>query len=141
MFTLRMAVIVIVNVDNLIPQHPRHIGDMQPSIPLFGDELGEADDMGSLHLYNKGKERPISFYASCSDIRRTPYDVVTVGDSAHGGVESRATVARGDDDGCAVATAYGIEQLLHKDSEHLLCRTGRRIVDGEALSGGASGKF
>jgi hypothetical protein len=114
---------------------------VQPSVTLLGDDLGEADGVGSLHLYNKGEERPISFYASCSDIRRTSYDVVTVGDSAHGGVESRATEARGDDDGCAVATAYGIEQLLHKDSEHLLCRTRRRIVDGEALSGSAGGKF
>ena len=126
-------------VDTLIPQHARHIGDVQPSVPLLGDDLGEADGVGSLHLYNKGEERPISFYASCSDIRCTSYDVVTVGDSAHGGVESRATEARGDDDGCAVAAAYGIEQLLHKNREHLLCCTRRCIVDGEALSGGASG--
>ena len=147
MFTLRTAVIVFVNVNvdvninDLIPQHARYIGDVQPSVTLLGDELGEADGMGSLHLYNKGEERPISFYASCSDIRRTSYDVVTIGDSANGGVESRATVARSDDDGCTVATAYGIEQLLHKDSEHLLCRTRRCIVDGKALSGSASGKF
>ena len=97
--------------------------------------------MGSLHVYNKSEERPISFYASCSDIRRTPYDVVAVGDSAHGGVESWATVARGDDDGCTVATAYGIEQLFYKNREHLLCYTRRCIVDGEALSGSAGGQF
>ena len=127
----------IVNVNNLIPQHPRHIGDMHPSVILLGDELGEADGVGSLHVYDKGKEHRIILDASCGDIRRTPHDMVTVGDSAHGGIECRAAVARGDDDGCAVAAAYGVEQLLYKDGEHPLCRTGRRVVDGQALGGRA----
>ena len=67
--------------------------------------------------------------------------MVAVGDSAHGGVQCRAAVARGDDDGCAVAAAYGVEQLLYKDGEHPLCRTGRRVVDGQALGGSAGGQF
>ena len=67
--------------------------------------------------------------------------MVAVGDSTHGGVQCRAAVARGDDDGCAVAAAYGVEQLLHKDGEHPLCRTGRRVVDGQALGGSAGGQF
>ena len=75
------------------------------------------------------------------NIRRTPHDMVTVGDSAHGGVQCWAAVARGDDDGCAIAAAYGVEQLLYKDGEHPLCRTGRRVVDGQALGGGAGGQF
>ena len=64
MFTLRLVVIVIVivnvcfdiNVDNLIPQHPRHIGDMQPSVVLLGDELGEADGTLALHLDDEVEE-------------------------------------------------------------------------------------
>ena len=67
--------------------------------------------------------------------------MVTVGDSAHGGVQCWSAVARGDDDGCAVAAAYGVEQLLYKDGEHPTCRTGRRVVDGQALGGGAGGQF
>lgn len=86
-------------VNNLIPKHAWHIGDVQPSVPLLGDELGEADGVGSLHVYDKGKEHLIILDASCVDIRRTPHDMVTVGDSAHGGVQCRAAIARGDDDG------------------------------------------
>ncbi len=97
--------------------------------------------MGSLHVYDKGKEHRIILDASCGDIRRTPHDMVTVGDSAHGGVQCWAAVARGDDDGCAVAAAYGVEQLLYKDGEHPPCRTGRRVIDGEALGGSAGGQF
>ena len=68
-------------------------------------------------------------------IRRTPHDMVTVGDSAHGGVECGAAVARGDDDGCAIAAAYGVEELFYKDGEHLTCCTGRSVVDGQAFGG------
>ena len=62
MFTLRQVVIVIVNVivnvnvDNLVPQHPRHIGDVQPSVILLGDELGEADGALALHLDDEVEE-------------------------------------------------------------------------------------
>ena len=89
----------IINIDNLISQHPRHIGDMQPSVILLGNELGETDGVGSLHSFDKGKEHRIIPDTSSGDIRRTPHDMVAVGDSAHGGVECWTTVARGDDDG------------------------------------------
>ena len=61
-FTLRTAVIVFVNVNvdvninNLVSQHPRHIGDMQPSVILLGDELGEADGTLALHLDDEVEE-------------------------------------------------------------------------------------
>ena len=41
---------VIVDINNLIPQHARHIGDVQPSVTLLGDELGEVDLPLALHL-------------------------------------------------------------------------------------------
>ena len=43
-------------VDNLIPQHARHIGDVQPSVILLGDELGEADLSFALHLNDEVEE-------------------------------------------------------------------------------------
>ena len=63
--------------------------------------------------------------------------MVAVGDAAYGGVEVRAAVARGDNDGCAIAATYGVEQLLYKDGEHLTCCTGWCVIDGQALGGGA----
>ena len=62
MFTLRTAVIVFVNVNvdvninDLIPQHARHIGDVQPSVTLLGDDLGEADGTLALHLDDEVEE-------------------------------------------------------------------------------------
>ena len=49
----------IINIDNLISQHPRHIGDMQPSVILLGDELGEADGTLALHLDDEVEEGQI----------------------------------------------------------------------------------
>ena len=86
---------------------------------------------------SSGRGRGEAPYYIC----RTPYDMVAVGDSAHGGVERWAAVARGDDDGCAVAAAYGVEQLLYEDGEHLTCCTGWGVVDGQALGGRAGGEF
>ena len=48
-----------INVNNLIPQHPRHIGDMQPSVILLSDELGEADGAFALHLDDEVEEGEI----------------------------------------------------------------------------------
>ena len=62
MFTLRTAVIVFVNVNvdvninDLIPQHARHIGDVQPSVTALGNELGEADGTLALHLDDEVEE-------------------------------------------------------------------------------------
>ena len=97
--------------------------------------------MRGLHVYDEGEELAIVIYRSCGDVGSTAYDMVAVGDSAHGGVECRTAVARGDDDGCAVMATYGVEQLLYEDGEHLTCCTGWGVVDGQALGGGAGGEF
>ena len=93
MVFVSVNVSVDINVNHLIPQHPRYIGDVQPSVPLLGDELGEADGVGGLHLYDEGQELLVLLNASCGDICSTPHDMVTVGDSAYGGVQCRAAVA------------------------------------------------
>ena len=97
--------------------------------------------MSGLNVCDEVEELTVVLYGSRSDICRTSYDMVAVGDSTYGGVQCRAAVARGDDDGCAVAAAYGVEELFYEDGEHLTCCMGWGVVDGQTLGGGAGGQF
>ena len=97
--------------------------------------------MCGLHVYDEGEERSVVIFGSCGDVGSAAYDMVAVSDSTYSGVECRAAVARGDDDGRAVMAPYGVEQLLYEDGEHLTCCTGWGVVDGQALGGSAGGEF
>ena len=52
-------VIFDVYINHLIAQHAWHIGNVQPSVTLLGDELGEVDLPLALHLDDEMEESEI----------------------------------------------------------------------------------
>ena len=99
--------------NNLTPQVAGDITDMEPTIVVLCDELGEADLSCLLHLHDELEQAAVVGSVASDDIGSAAEEVMAMCGSAHEGVELLAAVPRGDHDGLAPRLAYGVQELVY----------------------------
>ena len=98
---------------NLAPQVAGDITNMEPTIVVLCDELGEADLSCLLHLHDELEQAAVVGPVAGDEVCCAADEVVAVLGSAHEGVELLAAVARGYHDGLSPRLAYGVQELVY----------------------------
>ena len=93
---------------NLAPQVAGYITDMEPTVVVLCDELGEADAALLLHLHDEFEQAAVVGPVAGDEVCCAADEVVAVLGSAHEGVELLAAVATAHDDGLAPRLTYGV---------------------------------
>ena len=99
--------------NNLATQVAGDITDMEPTIVVLCDELGEADAALLLHLHDELEQAAVIGPVTGDEVCCAADEVVAVLGSAHEGVELLAAVARGYHNGLAPRLAYGVQELVY----------------------------
>ena len=107
--------------NNLTPQVAGDITDMEPTIVVLCDQLGEADLSCLLHLLDELEQAAVVGPVAGNEVCCAAEQVMAMCGATDEGVELLAAVARGYHDGLAPRLAYGVQELVYEYVQQVVC--------------------
>ena len=127
--------------DDLAPEVRGHIRDVYPTPIALPYQLGEAYLPLALHLLYEVEQPAVVGLVTRYQVGSAAKHVVAVLHATHERVEFLAAVATGHHYRLAPRLAYGVEELLHKHVQQMVCTLGRSVVDALTLRRSAGTQF